>query len=132
MENNFYKYFCINSFIVLFQFRVGLLLSENEAIYSQPSVIISTNEEGTPESKPQIISIRPVDHTRVMVSWKCGLKNNGKIISYSLLITDLSYSGYNAIKVNFPPLSNFFKLSSVATVNSTKFNSIYISACSEN
>jgi hypothetical protein len=108
MENNFLFFiFCINFFIVLFQFRVALLLSENEAIYSQPSVIISTNEEGVPESKPQIILIRPVDQTRIMVSWKCGLKNNGKIISYSLLIKDLSHSGYNAIKVNFH-CHNFF------------------------
>lgn len=86
-----------NNFICL-QFRVALLLSENEAIYSEPSVVISTNEEGMPESGPQILQAGAVDQTRIMVSWKSGLRNNGPILSYNLQIRDLVH-GYTAIKV---------------------------------
>lgn len=85
-----------------FQFRVALLLSENEAIYSEPSVVISTNEEGVPESSPTIDRIGAVDQTRIMVSWKPGPKNNGPILSYNLQIRDLTQPGYNALKV--PPM----------------------------
>lgn len=84
----------------LFQFRVALLLSENEAIYSEPSVVISTNEEGAPESSPIVEQVGAVDQTRIMVSWKSGLKNNGPILSYRLEIRDLTQSGYNAVKVD--------------------------------
>lgn len=83
-----------------FQFRVALLLSENEAIYSEPSVVISTNEEGVPESPPIIEQIGAVDQTRIMVSWKSGLKNNGPILSYKLEIRDLTQPGYIAVKVD--------------------------------
>lgn len=76
-----------------------MLLSENEAIYSEPSVVISTNEDGVPESSPTIERIGAVDQTRIMVSWKSGMKNNGPILSYSLQIRDLTQSGYNAVKV---------------------------------
>lgn len=89
-----------------FQFRVALLLSENEAIYSEPSVVISTNEEGVPESPPIIEQIGAVDQTRIMVSWKSGLKNNGPILSYKLEIRDLTQPGYIAVKVD---LSDNFK-----------------------
>lgn len=84
-----------------FQFRVALLLSENEAIYSDPSVDIRTNEEGKPESPPIIENIGTVDQTRVMVAWRPGLKNNGPILSYRLEILDLTPSRYpyNAVKV---------------------------------
>lgn len=76
-----------------------MLLSENEAIYSEPSVVISTSEEGVPESPPVIEQIGAVDQTRIMVSWKSGLKNNGPILSYKLEIRDLTQPGYNAVKV---------------------------------
>lgn len=96
---------------ILFQFRVALLLSENEAIYSEPSVVISTNEEGVPESPPIIEQIGAVDQTRIMVSWKSGLKNNGPILSYKLEIRDLTQPGYIAVKVatnyNFKALFDF-------------------------
>lgn len=78
---------------------MALLLSENEAIYSEPSVVISTSEEGVPESTPVIEQIGAVDQTRIMVSWKSGLKNNGPILSYKLEIRDLTQPGYNAVKV---------------------------------
>lgn len=98
-----------------FQFRVALLLSENEAIYSEPSVVISTNEEGVPESPPIIEQIGAVDQTRIMVSWKSGLKNNGPILSYKLEIRDLTQPGYIAVKVdlseNFKALFDFQALS---------------------
>jgi hypothetical protein len=74
------------------------LLSENEAIYSESSVVISTCEEGSPESTPVILQVGAVDQTRIMVSWKSGLRNNGPILSYNLQIRDLT-NGYNAIKV---------------------------------
>jgi hypothetical protein len=79
---------------------VALLLSENEAIYSEPSVIISTNEDGIPVSEPQILQVGAVDQTRIMVSWKSGLRNNGPILSYNLQIRDVAH-GYTAIKVDF-------------------------------
>ncbi|CRK90687.1 CLUMA_CG004384, isoform A, partial [Clunio marinus] len=81
-----------------YKFRVALLLSENEAIYSEASVVISTSEEGVPESSPVVEQIGAVDQTRIMVSWKSGLKNNGPILSYNLQIRDLTQSGYNAVK----------------------------------
>ncbi|XP_070506786.1 proto-oncogene tyrosine-protein kinase ROS isoform X3 [Chironomus tepperi] len=80
-----------------YKFRIALLLSENEAIYSEPSVVISTNEEGIPESEPIILQAGAVDQTRIMVSWKSGLRNNGPILKYALRIDDLVH-GYNAIK----------------------------------
>lgn len=80
-----------------FQFRVALLLSENEAIYSEPSVVISTNEEGFPESPPIVEQVGAVDQTRIMVSWKSGLRNNGPVIGYSLLIRDLTQTGLKDI-----------------------------------
>lgn len=80
-----------------FQFRIALLLSENEAIYSEPSVVISTNEEGFPESPPIVEQVGAVDQTRVMVSWKSGLRNNGPVIGYSLLIRDLTQTGLKDI-----------------------------------
>lgn len=79
---------------------MALLLSENEAIYSESSVVISTNEEGIPESEPQIVQVGAVDQTRIMVSWRSGLRNNGPILSYNLHIRDL-FTDYNAIKVEF-------------------------------
>lgn len=81
------------------------MLSENEAIYSEPSVVIITNEEGAPESSPIVEQIGAVDQTRIMVSWKSGLKNNGPILSYRLKISDLTKSGYTAEKVD--PLNQF-------------------------
>jgi hypothetical protein len=62
-------------------------------------VIISTNEEGDPESEPVVLQAGAVDQTRIMVSWKPGLRNNGPIISYNLQIRDISY-GYTAIQVH--------------------------------
>lgn len=82
-----------------FQFRVALLLSEHEAIYSEPSVDISTNEDGIPDSPPIIELVGTVDQTRIMVSWKAGNKNNGPILSYKLEIRDLTQPGYYAVKV---------------------------------
>lgn len=89
----------LTSFILLIQFRVALLLFESEAIYSEPSVVISTFEDGVPESPPMITNIRANDQTRICVSWKPGTKNNGPIISYSLQIKDLTQNGYTAGKV---------------------------------
>lgn len=99
----------------LFQFRVALLLSENEAIYSEPSVVISTNEEGAPESAPIVEQVGAVDQTRIMVSWKSGLKNNGPILSYRLEIRDLTQSGYNAVKVDKVVLNYLCNLLSACT-----------------
>lgn len=76
------------------------MLSENEAIYSEPSVVISTLEEGIPESEPKIIQASAVDQTRIMVQWKSGLRNNGPVLSYDLRIADLSVVGYIAFKVH--------------------------------
>lgn len=78
---------------------MALLLSENEAIYSEPSVVISTNEEGIPESAPIIKLASTVDQTRIMVTWTSGMKNNGPILSYKLEIRDLTQPGYYAVKV---------------------------------
>lgn len=72
-------------------------MSENEAIYSEPSVVISTNEEGFPESPPIVEQVGAVDQTRIMVSWKSGLRNNGPVIGYSLLIRDLTQTGLKDI-----------------------------------
>jgi hypothetical protein len=82
------------------QFRVALLLSENEAIYSEPSVIIRTLEDGIPESEPKIIQASAVDQSRIMVQWRSGLRNNGPVLSYALCIEDLSI-GLVAYKVQF-------------------------------
>lgn len=94
----FYEH-AFNYFKILTQFRVALLLSENEAIYSEPSVIIRTLEEGIPESEPKIIQASAVDQTRIMVQWKSGFRNNGPVLSYDLRIEDLSNS-YIAFKVH--------------------------------
>ena len=61
--------------------------------------MISTNEEGIPESEPVILQAGAVDQTRIMVSWKSGLRNNGPILKYALRIDDLVH-GYYAIKVH--------------------------------
>lgn len=89
------------------------MLSENEAIYSEPSVVIITNEEGAPESAPIVEQIGAVDQTRIMVSWKSGVKGlNGPILSYRLKISDLTKSGYTAEKVDqlsqFKSFATFF------------------------
>lgn len=86
---------------------MALLLSENEVIYSEPSVDISTNEEGIPESPPIIKHASTVDQTRIMVEWMSGLKNNGPILSYKLEIRDLTQTGYYAVKVE----KRFLKIS---------------------
>lgn len=90
----------LRSFLIISfaQFRVALLLSENEVIYSETSVIISTFEEGPPESKPQIIQSSAVDQTRILLRWKAGLRNNGRVLSYDLTIKD-SVSSLVALKV---------------------------------
>ena len=92
------------------QFRVALLLSENEAIISEQSVIISTLAQGIPMSKPIIVRCLAVDQTRISISWEPGAFVNGPILSYALLIKDLIPTGYFAIKVkqsitNIPLLS---------------------------
>ena len=74
------------------------MLSENEAIYSEPSVVISTLEEGIPESKPKIVQASAVDQTRIMVQWRSGRRNNGPVLSYDLRIEDLTIR-YIAFKV---------------------------------
>lgn len=91
-----------------FQFRVALLLSEHEAIYSEPSVVISTNEDGIPDSPPIIELVGTVDQTRIMVSWKAGIKNNGPILSYKLEIRDLTQPGYYAVKVEKEKKTKFY------------------------
>jgi hypothetical protein len=90
-----------------------LLLSENEAIYSEPSVVISTNEEGFPESSPIVEQVGAVDQTRIMVSWKSGLRNNGPVIGYSLLIRDLTQTGLKDIVKVETTIQFYFILSSL-------------------
>jgi hypothetical protein len=83
----------------LFQFRVALLLSENEAIYSDSSVVINTLEDGVPESPPIIIQVSALDQGRILVSWKAGPKNNGPVLGYKLQIYDLTRGIVHPIKV---------------------------------
>lgn len=92
-----------------FQFRVALLLSENEAIYSDQSVVIHTNEEGIPESPPILLQVSALDQTRIMVSWKPGPKNNGPVLSYKLEIND--FISFNLTKVARKFLSRVCELS---------------------
>lgn len=93
-----HKIALLNYHFVCIQFRVALLLSENEVIYSDTSVIISTFEEGAPESEPQIIQSSAVDQTRILLRWEAGLRNNGRVLSYDLTIKD-SVSSLVALKV---------------------------------
>lgn len=75
------------------------MLSENEVIYSETSVVISTFEgKIPPESEPQIIQSSAVDQTRILLRWQAGLRNNGRVLSYDLTIKD-SVSSLVALKV---------------------------------
>lgn len=73
-----------------YRFRVALELSRQREEYltSEESVVISTLEQGKPQSTPRIVSAIAVDHSRISVTWEPGPFPNGPILSYVLEIVD--------------------------------------------
>lgn len=93
-------HFCFFFFFFHFQFRIALPLSnkQDEFLFSDQSIIISTLAQGRPQEPANVRAIA-VDHTRISVSWTPGAFPNGPILSYKLQIKDVAPVGYSAIKV---------------------------------
>ncbi|KAJ2951162.1 hypothetical protein O0L34_g5554 [Tuta absoluta] len=75
-----------------YRFRVAIFLSghstSGEPVYSAPSVVISTLEDGKPSSPPSALRAAAPDSSRVAISWEPGPFPNGPLISYVLRLTD--------------------------------------------
>ncbi|KAI5646079.1 protein tyrosine kinase domain-containing protein [Phthorimaea operculella] len=75
-----------------YRFRVAIFLSghstSGDPVYSAPSVVISTLEDGKPSSPPSALRAAAPDSSRVAISWEPGPFPNGPLISYVLRLTD--------------------------------------------
>lgn len=69
-------------------------------MYSAPSVVISTLENGKPSSAPQSLRAAAPDSSRVAISWEPGPFPNGPLISYVLRLTDTQPNTIDALEVS--------------------------------
>ncbi|KAL0880126.1 hypothetical protein ABMA27_002609 [Loxostege sticticalis] len=85
-----------------YRFRVAIFLSgrggPGEPVYSAPSVVISTLENGKPSSAPQSLRAAAPDSSRVAISWEPGPFPNGPLISYVLRLTDTQPNTIDALE----------------------------------
>ncbi|KAJ8716622.1 hypothetical protein PYW07_003249 [Mythimna separata] len=92
-----------------YRFRVAIFLSgrggNGEPVYSAPSVVISTLENGKPSSAPSSLRAVAPDPSRVAISWEPGPFPNGPLISYVLRLTDTQPNTNDALEDM--PASNY-------------------------
>ncbi|XP_063891749.1 proto-oncogene tyrosine-protein kinase ROS isoform X1 [Helicoverpa armigera] len=85
-----------------YRFRVAIFLSgrggAGEPVYSAPSVVISTLENGKPSSAPSTLRAVAPDPSRVAISWEPGPFPNGPLISYVLRLTDTQPNTNDALE----------------------------------
>ncbi|KAL1483200.1 hypothetical protein MTO96_013085 [Rhipicephalus appendiculatus] len=81
-----------------YRFRVAWILLPNQSpLFSQPSVVISTEPHGVPSTPPKITSLTTVGPRSIAVSWDPPLFPNGPILSYALYLVEQP-SGFTTVK----------------------------------
>ncbi|KAH7938487.1 hypothetical protein HPB49_024612 [Dermacentor silvarum] len=81
-----------------YRFRVAWILLPNQSpLFSQPSVVISTEPHGVPSTPPKITSLTTVGPRSIAVSWDPPLFPNGPILSYALYLVE-NPSGFTTVK----------------------------------
>ncbi|XP_050027352.2 proto-oncogene tyrosine-protein kinase ROS isoform X2 [Dermacentor andersoni] len=81
-----------------YRFRVAWILLPNQSpLFSQPSIVISTEPRGVPSTPPKITSLTTVGPRSIAVSWDPPLFPNGPILSYALYLVEHP-SGFTTVK----------------------------------